>query len=144
MTRISGTKMSDHKSACVELVADCQLRAATDLFAHKWDSVVLAALNTGSRRRHELRATIGGMSDKVFTEALHRLLGHGLIERRAYAQAPPRVEYELTTLGESLVNGPMKALGSWVLEHGEELLAAQEHAAERSSRSSGDRKLFDF
>ncbi|TKA10296.1 helix-turn-helix transcriptional regulator [Actinacidiphila oryziradicis] len=56
---------------------------------------------------------------------------HGvrLVNRRAYAEAPPRVEYRLTNLGESLVDGPMKALGRWTLEHGDELLNAQESMA---------------
>lgn len=115
---------------CHDLVADCRLRAATDLFAHTWDPVVLSALRPGLRRRHELRAAIGGLSDKALTEALARLIGNGLIERRRFAQAPPRVEYGLTPLGESLVNGPMIALGEWISEHGEELLAAQERSAQ--------------
>jgi len=113
-----------------ELVADCRLRATTDLFAHTWDPVVLAALRPGRRRRHQLRAAIGGISDKALTEALHRLLAHGLVERRAYAEAPPRVEYGLTELGDSLIDGPMRALGRWTLDHGDELLQAQEHAAD--------------
>src|SRR5690606_20683154 len=70
-----------HDAHCYELVADCRLRAATDLFAHMWDPVVLAALRTGPRRRRELRAAIGGISDKVLTDALRRLLANGLIER---------------------------------------------------------------
>lgn len=116
--------MSDHD----ELVADCQLRAATDLFAHTWDPVVLVALRPAPRRRRELRAMIGGISDKVLTETLHRLLANGLIQRHAYAEAPPRVVYALSTLGESLVDGPLEALGRWVVEHGAELLDAQESA----------------
>lgn len=118
--------MSRHEADCYERVVDCQLRAATDLFAHTWDPVVLAALGDGPYRRRELRAAIGGVSDKALTEALHRLLGNGLIARRAYAEAPPRVEYALTELGTSLVDGPMRALGDWVEKHGDELLAAQE------------------
>ncbi|MFC4015013.1 winged helix-turn-helix transcriptional regulator [Nonomuraea purpurea] len=111
-----------------ELVADCRLRAAADLFAHTWDTVILAALAPGASRRRELRADIGGISDKVLTEALRRLLANGLIERRAHAEAPPRVEYALTGLGRSLVDGPMAALGRWVVEHGDELADAQERA----------------
>ncbi|AWS43467.1 helix-turn-helix domain-containing protein [Streptosporangium sp. 'caverna'] len=112
-----------------EFVADCRVRAATDLFAHTWDSVVLAALASGPRRRRELRDAIGGISDKVLTDALHRLLANGLIDRRAHAEAPPRVEYALTGLGQSLVDGPMKALGRWATEHGDKLLDAQEKSA---------------
>nr|WP_241830642.1 helix-turn-helix domain-containing protein [Parafrankia colletiae] len=107
-------------------MADCRVRAVTDLFTHTWDPVVLTALRRGPRRRRELRAAIGGLSDKVLTEALRRLCAHGLLERRAFAQAPPRVEYALTALGQSLVDGPMQALGDWIIEHGDELLNAQE------------------
>ncbi|WP_174889898.1 winged helix-turn-helix transcriptional regulator [Acrocarpospora pleiomorpha] len=117
--------MSDH---CYDLVADCRLRAATDLFAHTWDPVVLAALRPGPRRRRELRAAIGGISDKVLTEALHRLLANGLLTRHAHAESPPRVEYDLTSLGQSLVDGPMQALARWTIEHGDELFDAQESA----------------
>ncbi|MDR0345091.1 MAG: helix-turn-helix transcriptional regulator [Nocardiopsaceae bacterium] len=122
-------EMSDHEDHCYELIADCRLRAATDLFAHTWDPVVLAALHLGPCRRSQLRAAIGGISDKVLTDTLHRLLASGLINRRAYAEAPPRVEYNLTSLGQSLIDGPMKALGRWTIEHGDELLDAQESAA---------------
>ncbi|MEV1331911.1 helix-turn-helix domain-containing protein [Micromonospora costi] len=112
-----------------EFVADCRVRAATDLFAHTWDPVVLAALASGPRRRRELRDAIGGISDKALTDAVHRLLTNGLIDRCAYAEAPPRVEYALTDLGRSLVDGPMKALGRWATEHGDKLLDAQEKSA---------------
>ncbi|WP_420801704.1 winged helix-turn-helix transcriptional regulator [Pseudofrankia asymbiotica] len=121
--------MSEHGHPCVEQIADCRLRAATDLFTHTWDPVVLAALRPGPRRRRELRVAIGGVSDKVLTEALRRLCGYGLVDRHAFAQAPPRVEYTLTPLGQSLVDGPMRALGDWTLEHGDELLDAQERSA---------------
>jgi len=128
-----GGGMSDREGHCYEFVADCRLRAATELFAHTWDPVVLAALRSGPRRRRELRAAIGGISDKVLTETLRRLLGNGLIERRAHAEAPPRVDYRLTDLGRSLVEGPMAALGRWVVQHGDELLDAQERAARTSA-----------
>jgi DNA-binding HxlR family transcriptional regulator len=131
-------EMGDHEVHCYELVADCRLRAATDLFAHTWDPVVLAALRSGPRRRRVLRAAIGGISDKVLTDTFRRLLANGLISRRAYAEAPPRVEYSLTGLGQSLVDGPMKALGRWTIEHGDELLEAQENAARTpSTREAG-------
>lgn len=122
---------------------DCQLRAATDLLAHTWDPVVLAALRTGPMRRSELRLAIGGLSDKALTEALARLVGNGLVQRRRFAEAPPRVEYGLARLGESFVDGPMAALGVWIRAHGEELLAAQEEAHGRgpgtgSGRDAGE------
>ena len=126
--------MNDH---CERLVADCRLRAATDLFAHTWDPVVLAALGEGPRRRRELRAAIGGLTDKVLTDTLRRLVASGLVTRQAFPEAPPRVQYALSELGRSLVDGPMKALGAWTLEHGEELLDAQERSAETAGQLSG-------
>lgn len=111
---------------CQSLVADCRVRAATDLFAHTWDPVVLAALSEGPLRRHHLRDQIGGISDKSVTESLQRLCSNGLVHRRTYAEAPPRVDYALTELGMTLVDGPMASLGAWITEHGDELLAAQE------------------
>ncbi|WP_174553457.1 winged helix-turn-helix transcriptional regulator [Nocardia lijiangensis] len=125
--------MSDYEGRR-ELVADCRVRAATDLFAHTWDPVVLAALHGAPRRRSELRAAIGGISDKALTEAVRRLLDHGLIERRRFAQAPPRVEYGLTDLGASLVDGPMKAMGEWIQHHGDDLLAAQDDSVEGTKK----------
>ncbi|WP_066951221.1 winged helix-turn-helix transcriptional regulator [Microtetraspora fusca] len=125
--------MSDREAHCYELIADCRLRAAIDLFAHTWDPVVLAALRSRPRRRRELRTAIGGISDKVLTETLHRLLANGLVDRQAYAAAPPRVDYSLTDLGESLVDGPLEALGRWILEHGDELSDAQERALRMQS-----------
>lgn len=113
---------------CAELLADCRLRAATDLFAHVWDPVVLAGLRTGPRRRSELLGSVGGLSDKVLTETLRRLLANGLIERRSFRAAPPRVEYRLSPLGASLVDGPMRELGRWITQHGDDLLEAQERA----------------
>ena len=104
--------MSASDDHCEELVADCRLRAATDLFAHTWDPVVIAALRPGPRRRRGLRAAIGGISDKVLTEALHRLTGHGLIIRRCYAEAPPRAEYSLTPLGKRL-DPILRLMGEW-------------------------------
>ncbi|WP_425558182.1 winged helix-turn-helix transcriptional regulator [Cryptosporangium japonicum] len=109
-----------------ELVADCRLRMATDLFAHTWDVVVLAALGDGPLRRRALRRRIGGISDKVLTEALNRLLANGLVERRRHAEAPPRVDYALTPLGHTFADGPMRALGTWVTDHGDALFEAQE------------------
>lgn len=111
---------------CVDFVADCRLRMATDLFAHVWDPVILAALTAGPQRRRTLRTGIGGISDKALTEALHRLLTNGLVNRSRYAEAPPRVDYALTPLGRTFTDGPMRALGTWVIQHGDELVEAQE------------------
>jgi DNA-binding HxlR family transcriptional regulator len=110
----------------LEFVADCRLRTATDLLTHVWDPVVVAALTAGPQRRRALRANIGGISDKSLTEALDRLVDSGLVDRRSYAEAPPRVDYALTPLGRTFADGPMRALADWVVQYGDELVEARE------------------
>jgi DNA-binding HxlR family transcriptional regulator len=117
---------------CYSFVADCRIRAAIDLVAHTWNAVVLSALRGGSRRPGELRTEIGGISAEVLNETLRRLEGFGLVDRRRYAEAPPRVEYQLTQLGTSLVEGPLAARGRWTLEHEDALLAARQRIEPRS------------
>ncbi|MFL5818026.1 MAG: winged helix-turn-helix transcriptional regulator [Conexibacter sp.] len=117
---------------CHPFVADCGVRLATDLVAHTWDPVVLMALRTGGRRRLELLTSIGGISDKVLSQSLRRLLANGLVARRT---APPSraTTYVLTPLGESLAGGPMTALARWAVEHGDQVLAAQRRAEQLRS-----------
>ncbi|MGS2642024.1 winged helix-turn-helix transcriptional regulator [Streptosporangium sp. LJ11] len=108
-------------------LADCRARLAFDLIGNTWNAVVVWALRAGPRRPGELREEIGGISAKVLTETLRRLEYNGLVSRRAYAEAPPRVEYGLTDLGRTLV--PLiGAFGEWAFDHGDEVLDAQDRA----------------
>lgn len=111
---------------CPPFLADCRLRAATELLAHTWDGVVLAGLRSGPRRRRDLLRWLGGVSDKALTETLRRLQANGLVDRHPRPAAPPHVDYALTPLGASLVDGPLRALADWTLAHGDDLLAAQD------------------
>lgn len=112
--------------------ADCQARIAVELISGRWPMVVLYALGDGPARPGELRKQIGGISQKVLTETLRRLEYNGLVERRRYAEAPPRVEYSLTPAGEDLLV-PIHALGDWAAEHAGTVLAAQESADQASA-----------
>lgn len=116
---------TDH---CEPFVADCQLRLATDLVAHTWDPVLLSALRAGPRRRRDLCTAIGGISDKVLTQAISRLSTSGLIERTEDSTTHA-VTYRLSELGASLADGPLAALARWAAEHGDAVRAAQEHGA---------------
>lgn len=106
-------------------LADCRARLAFDLLSNTWNAVLIWVLRDGPGRPGQLRERIGGISPKVLTETLRRLEFNGLVERKAYAEAPPRVEYELTALGRSLLD-PIEAFGAWAFEHGDEVMAAQE------------------
>lgn len=119
---MSGDPAHDH-----EFIADCRARLAFDLLSGTWTGVVLFALRDGPLRPGELRDRIGGVSHKVLTGTLRRLERDGLVARRRYAEAPPRVEYELTGPGRGLLE-PISALGRWTERHADEVLAAQERA----------------
>jgi DNA-binding HxlR family transcriptional regulator len=112
----------------MDYLADCRARLAFDLLANTWNSVVVWALRQGPARPVDLRRRIGGISAKVLTETLRRLEHSGLVTRRGYRQVPPRVEYELTDLGASLL-GPIEVFGEWAFRHGDEVMAAQERSA---------------
>ncbi|WP_326956733.1 winged helix-turn-helix transcriptional regulator [Amycolatopsis sp. NBC_01286] len=106
-------------------LADCPARLAIEIIADKWAVVVVFALSRGPRRHGELVDLIGGISRKVLTQTLRKLQGYGLVDRRGYAEAPPRVDYSLTDLGQTLVE-PIGVLAKWATLHGEAVTAAHE------------------
>ncbi|MFF1379449.1 winged helix-turn-helix transcriptional regulator [Streptomyces sp. NPDC058308] len=104
-------------------LADCPARLAVELIADKWTVVVLYGLSKGPVRHGELIELIGGISRKMLTQTLRRLQAHGLIRRHAYAAVPPRVEYELTPLGATLID-PIHVLTEWARTNGDAVLDA--------------------
>ncbi|MFL6121287.1 winged helix-turn-helix transcriptional regulator [Actinophytocola sp.] len=108
----------------MEFLADCRTRLALDLLANTWNGVVVWALRHGPQRPVALRRRIGGISAKALNETLRRLEHNGLVARRAYREAPPRVDYRLTELGEALL-GPLETLGAWAHSHGDAVVAAR-------------------
>ncbi|MEW2572065.1 winged helix-turn-helix transcriptional regulator [Streptomyces sp. NPDC057621] len=115
-------------------LADCPARLAIEIISSKWAVVTLFALSDGPLRHGELVELIGGVSRKVLTQTLRRLQDNGLIERRAYAEAPPRVEYSLTELGHTLEE-PIRKLTDWARTNGEAVAAFHEAAAEKDASS---------
>jgi DNA-binding HxlR family transcriptional regulator len=73
-----------------------------DLLAEKWTAHVLYALAFGGKRHGELKREIKGISQKMLTRTLRNLERDGLVKRTVYHVVPPRVEYALTPLGETL------------------------------------------
>jgi DNA-binding HxlR family transcriptional regulator len=107
------------------LVSTCPSRTSLARIANKWTAMVVIALGDRRLRFGELRTVVDGISGKVLTDTLRDLERDGLVERRAYAEVPPRVEYELTALGRTL-HEPLLALSRWAEEHISEVLAARE------------------
>lgn len=105
-----------------DFAADCPARLAVDLFTNKWTPVVVYALRDGPVRPGRLRQDIGGISQKVLTQTLRHLQRCGLVTRRRYPQAPPRVEYALTEAGRDLLV-PIRSLGWWARRHADDVAA---------------------
>ncbi|MBC7843426.1 MAG: helix-turn-helix transcriptional regulator [Gemmatimonadaceae bacterium] len=108
------------------------------LLADKWTIPLIHALARGTRRTSELKRLLGGVSQKMLTQTLRTIEEHGLIERRVYAEVPPRVEYSLTPLGRSL-NEPLTIICEWTARHGAELVTARDNLRRSSRTSVADR-----
>ena len=102
----------------------CPSRAVLETLAEKWSLLLLHRLGDGPRRPSELRRSVGGISEKMLAQTLRRLERNGFVARRDFGEVPPRVEYALTPLGDSLA-GVARELDRWVERHLREILAAQ-------------------
>ncbi len=106
-------------------LADCPTRLAVEIMSDKWAVPVLFGLSRQPRRHGELIDLIGGISRKVLTQTLRRLQQYGLVERHAHASR--RVEYSLTSLGQTLIE-PIEVLNNWARDHGGAIADFQEAA----------------
>jgi len=92
---------------------DC--RAVSEVLARigdKWTVLVVSTLGDGPKRFNELRKALGSISQRMLTLTLRALERDGLVTRTVFPTIPPRVDYELTKLGRSLLE-PVSALGLW-------------------------------
>ena len=88
-------------SAKKELPA-CPVETTLTLIGDKWKVLILRDLVPGTKRFGELKKSVGNVSQKVLTAQLRTMEESGLVNRKVYAEVPPRVEYSLTELGKSL------------------------------------------
>jgi len=110
----------------------CGAQQALARVADKWTALLIYALARGPKRTGELKRQIGGISQKMLTQTLRSLERDGLVERKIFPVFPPKVEYSLTELGQSLLD-PLKAICKWAEEHLDELQAAR--ARHREARA---------
>lgn len=80
----------------------CPVETTLSLIGDKWKVLILRDLLTGTMRFGELKKSIGSVSQKVLTNQLRDMEKQGLVNRKVYAEVPPRVEYSLTATGLSL------------------------------------------
>ncbi len=108
------------------------------LIGHKWTLLIICALSGGKRRYSELQRDIEGVSQKMLTQTLRGLEQNGIVARKVYPVVPPKVEYYLTPLGETL-RAPVKAIRLWVTGHQNEMESAS--AAYLGDAASTDEPL---
>ena len=80
----------------------CPVETTLMLIGDKWKVLILRDLLPGTKRFGELKKSIGSVSQKVLTAQLRDMEENGLVSRKVYAEVPPKVEYSLTELGQSL------------------------------------------
>lgn len=95
---------------------NCPLTAALNAIGGKWSLICLYWLDSGTRRFNELRRLMPAISHKVLAETLRNLEREGLICRTVYAEVPPRVEYRISSHGET-VRPLIEAVRAWGREH---------------------------
>lgn len=93
----------------------------------KWTGMIVVCLSDGPRRFTELRRMVGEITPKVLTQTLRDMERDGMVTRVSYPENPPRVEYELTGLGVSLLE-LIDSVRSWSAEHLGALLEARRSA----------------
>ena len=90
----------------------CPVETTLTLIGDKWKVLILRDLLPGTKRFGELKKSLGGVTQKVLTAQLRDMERSGLVTRTVYAEVPPRVEYSLTELGQSL-RPILDALQAW-------------------------------
>ncbi|WP_243375565.1 winged helix-turn-helix transcriptional regulator [Microvirga solisilvae] len=90
----------------------------------KWSVQVVVQLGEGPKRFNEIRRLVSGISQRMLTLTLRGLERDGLVTRTVYPTIPPKVEYQLTGLGCSLLK-TVRALGTWAIDNRDEILEAR-------------------
>ena len=91
---------------------ECPVATTVQLIGSKWKLLILRDLLTGTKRFGQLKKSLPDISQKVLTESLKSMVDDGIVERVAYPEVPPRVEYSLSEIGESL-RPIIDIMGQW-------------------------------
>ncbi len=94
----------------------CPVETTLTLISDKWKILILRDLSMGTKRFGELKKSVTGISQKVLTSNLRQMEERGLLNRKVYAEVPPKVEYSLTELGLSL-KPVIEAMELWGLNY---------------------------
>ena len=94
----------------------CPVATTVSLIGSKWKLLILRNLLAGPWRFNELKKDLDGVSQKVLTDSLRSMEADGIITRTVYPEVPPRVEYALSELGESM-RPIIRAMEAWGIEY---------------------------
>lgn len=103
-----------------EELPECPVATTVQLIGSKWKLLILRNLLQRPWRFNEMKKTIDGISQKVLTDSLRSMETDGLITRTVYPEVPPRVEYALSDLGESM-RPIIKAMEEWGISYKKQL-----------------------
>ena len=92
--------------------SECPAEYTLAIIGGRWKIPLIYHLLSGAKRFSELSRALAGVTQKMLTQQLRELERDGLVDRRIYAQVPPKVEYSLTPLGRSL-QPVVDAMGQW-------------------------------
>ncbi len=95
-----------------EELPECNVATTVQIIGSKWKILILRNLLSRPWRFNELRKSLDGVSQKVLTDSLRQLEADGIVSRMVYPEVPPRVEYSLTDIGESM-RPILSAMETW-------------------------------
>jgi DNA-binding HxlR family transcriptional regulator len=104
----------------------CEIRDLLDRLGDKWSLLVVELLGDGTQRFTALLRAIDGISQRMLTLTLRRLERDGLVHRTVHPVVPPQVDYDLTSLGRTLLQA-IQPLVAWARDHRDELVTARTH-----------------
>lgn len=131
------------KPSSLAATEDCQrVSAILSRVGDKWTVLVVRQLSAQPRRFSEILRALGSISQKMLTTTLRGLERDGMVSRTVFPTVPPRVEYELTSLGRDLLK-PVGALGEWAIRNAERVEKAQVafDAAREREKAPGRQRL---
>lgn len=130
--------------------SDCPSRVLFDQISDKWSMMILTVLNDGPHRFNSIKRRLEGVTQKALTQCLRRLERNGLVFREVISLSPVAVQYEITSLGQTLQK-PIRALYEWTVAHMPDVEVARQRfdglaspgrsidaRVERSSSANGD------
>lgn len=91
---------------------ECPVATTVQLIGSKWKLLIIRNLTQRPWRFNELKKDLDGISQKVLTDSLRSMEADGIVSRKVYPEVPPRVEYSLSTLGQSM-QPIIKAMADW-------------------------------